>query len=95
MHGMCENNERYDYKTARWIQKTMQCMWILNINDAKKNRLVKYLKIENFSVSIDRASIEYQLSQVEAKLEKSKNFRLIENYTWSIENMEKNKIFEK
>ena len=47
----------------------------------KKNRLVKYLKTENFSVSIGRASIEYQLSQVEAKLEKSKNFRLIENHT--------------
>ena len=29
-------------------------MWILNINDAWKNRLVKYLKIENFSVSIGR-----------------------------------------
>ena len=46
-----------------------------------KKNLVKNLEIENFSVSIDRASIEYQLSQVEAKLEKSKNFRLIENHT--------------
>ena len=35
---MCENNERYDCKTARWIQKTMQCMWILNIIDAWKNQ---------------------------------------------------------
>ena len=31
MHVMCESNERYDCKTARWIQKTMQC-----INDEKK-----------------------------------------------------------
>ena len=91
MHGMCDNNERYNYKIVRWIQKTMQCMWILNINDAKKkkNRLVKYLKIENFSVSIGRALIEYQLSQVEARLEKSGIFWLIENHTRSIENLEK------
>ena len=38
MHVMCENNEGYDCKTARWIQKTMQCMSILNINDAWKNQ---------------------------------------------------------
>ena len=25
-----ENNERYDCKNARWIKKTMQCMWILS-----------------------------------------------------------------
>ena len=70
MHGMCENNERYDCKIARWIQKTMQCMWILNINDAKKKkkRLVKYLKTEIFSVSIGRVLIEYQSSQVEARI---------------------------
>ena len=37
-------------------KKSMQCMWILNINDAKKkkNRLVKYLKTKNFSISINR-----------------------------------------
>ena len=29
----------------------MQCMWILSTNDAWKNRLVKNLKTENFSVS--------------------------------------------
>ena len=23
---VCENNERYDCKNARWIKKTMQCM---------------------------------------------------------------------
>ena len=54
----------------------------------KKNRLVKYLKTENFSVSIGQASIEYQSSQVEARLEKSGIFRLIENHTRSIENLE-------
>ena len=79
MHSMCKNNERYDCKMAKWIQKTMQCMWILNIN--KKNRPVKYLKTENFSISIGRASIEYQLSQAEAKIEKSRIFLLIENHT--------------
>ena len=92
---MCENNERYDCKTARWIQKTMQCMWILNINDAwKKKNLVKNLKIENFLVLIDRALIEYQSSQPEARLEKSGIFRLIENHTWSIENLEKPKFWK-
>ena len=91
---MCENNERYDFKIARWIQKTMQCMWILNINDAWKNRLVKYLKTENFSVSIDRTSIEYQSSQAEARLENFGNFWLIENHTRSIEILE-NWIFWK
>ena len=38
-------------------KKKMQCMWILNINDAWK-KLVKYLKTENFPISIDRISIE-------------------------------------
>ena len=51
-------------------------------------RLVKYLKTENFSVSIDQASIEYQSSQEEARLEKTGIFRLIENHTRSIENLE-------
>ena len=55
----------------------------------KKNRLVKYLKTENFLVSIGWASIEYQSSQAEARLEKSRIFRLIENHTWLIENLEK------
>ena len=95
IHGMCENNERYDCKTTRWIQKTMKCMWILNINDAwKKNRLVKCLKTEIFSVSIGRASIGCQSSKVEARLEKFGNFQLIENYTRSIEILE-NWIFWK
>ena len=55
----------------------------------QKNRLVKYLKTENFSISIGRASIEYQSSQVEARLEKTGIFWLIENHTRSIENLEK------
>ena len=37
-------------------------------NDAWKNRLVKYLKTENFSVSIDQASIEYQSSQANSDI---------------------------
>ena len=95
MHGMYENNERYDWKTTRWIQKTMQCIWILNINYAKKKyRLVKYLKTEKFSVSIDQASIEYQSSQEEARLEKTGIFWLIENHTRSIENLENPKFWK-
>ena len=43
-----------------------------------EKNLVKYLKTEKFLVSISRASIEYQSSQVEARLEKSGNFPLIE-----------------
>ena len=53
----------------------------------QKNRLVKYLKTENFSISIGRASIEYQSSQVEARLENFGIFR-------SIENLEKPKFWK-
>ena len=62
-------------------KKTMQCMWILNTNDAWKNRLVKYLKTENFSVSTGQASIEYQSSQAEARLQKFWTFRFIVNHS--------------
>ena len=55
----------------------------------KKNRLVKYLKTENFLVSIGRASIEYQSSQAKARLEKTGIFQLIENHTRLIKNLEK------
>ena len=65
----------------------MPCMWILNTNDAWK-KIGQILKNWKFSVSIDRASIEYQSSQAEARLEKSGNFRLIENHTRSIEILE-------
>ena len=75
-------------------KKSMQCMWILNIKWCKKNRLVKYLKTENFSVSISQASIEYQSSQANVRLEKSGIFRLIKNHTWSIENLEKPKFWK-
>ena len=60
----------------------------------KKNRLVKYLKTENFSVSIGRASIEYQSSQAEARLEKSGIFWLIKNHNQSIENLAKPKFLK-
>ena len=59
-----------------------------------KKNFVKYLKTENFSVSIDRTSIEYQSSQAKARLEKSRNFRLIKNHTQLIEILE-NWIFWK
>ena len=55
----------------------------------KKNRLVKYLKTENFLVLISRASIEYQSSQAKARLENFGIFQLIENHTRSIKNLEK------
>ena len=99
MHVMCENNERYDYKTVRWKKKKktttiMLCVWILNTNDVWKQNLFKNLKTENFLVSIDRALIEYQSSHAGAKLEKYGNFWLIKNHTRSIEILE-NWIFWK
>ena len=51
MYVMCENNERYDCKTVRWIQKKKNVMHV-NSNDACKN-LVKYLKTKKISVLID------------------------------------------
>ena len=57
-----------------------------------KKILVKYLKIENFSVSISQASIKYQSSQAEARLENFGIFRLIENHTRLIKNLEKPKF---
>ena len=54
MHVMCENNERYDCKTARWIQKqSMHFMRILNINDAWKNQLFE--KQNNFMQKLLKA----------------------------------------
>ena len=38
--------------------KTMQCMWTIITNDAWKIFLVKNIESENFSVAIDRTSIE-------------------------------------
>ena len=54
----------------------------------EKKNFVKNLKTKKISVSIGQASIEYQSSQVEARLEKSENFRLIKNHTQSIEILE-------
>ena len=56
MHVICENNERYDCKIARWIQKIMQCMWILKINDAWKKFGQKLRNWKFFS--FDRSSID-------------------------------------
>ena len=58
MHVICENNERYDCKTARWIQKTMQCMWILNINDAWKNQISE--KTKQFNAKTSQSTIFHE-----------------------------------
>ena len=44
----------------------------------KKKTLVKNLEIENFLVSIDRASIEYQLSHVDSNQKLLSQFQLVE-----------------
>ena len=91
---MCENNERYDYKTARWIQKWMQCMWILNINDAWKKKLVKYLKTRIFQFqSIEHRSNANRVRQVQTK-KFYRNFNRSSNrFDWS--KIWKNQFFEK
>ena len=61
-------------------EKTMQCMWILNTNDAWKQIWSKILETKNFPISIDQAPIKCQLSQAKARLENSRNFLLIENH---------------
>ena len=53
-----------------------------------EKNLVKNLKTENFSISINRASMEYQSSQAEAKLENFGNFQLFKNQIQSIEILE-------
>ena len=61
----------------------------------QKNRLVKYLKTENFSVLIDQASIEYQSSQVDSN-QKFLIAILINRETDSIDQKSRKKdIFEK
>ena len=47
-------------------KKSMQCMWILNINDAWKIFLIKNIEIENFPVAIDRELIKHQSSQADS-----------------------------
>ena len=65
MHTMCKNNEKYNCKNARWMKKTIQCMWIQNTNDEKN--LVKNQKNWEFSsfdrMSIDQTSIKIGKSQ--------------------------------
>ena len=51
-----KKRERYDYKNARWVEKTMQCMWILNTNDAWRKKIGQKSKNWKFS-SFDRLSI--------------------------------------
>ena len=58
--------------------KIMQCMWILNTNDAWKKILVKNIETENFSVAIDRESIEHQSSQADSNQKFLPQFWLIE-----------------
>ena len=55
----------------------------------KKKTLVKNLETENFSVSINRASIEYQLSQADSNQKLLSQFQLVERQFRSIENLEK------
>ena len=53
MRVVCENNERYDYKNARWIKKKKIEMHVNPIiNDAWKDWSVKKLKTEIFEVLI-------------------------------------------
>ena len=59
-----------------------------------EKNLVEYLKTENFSVSIDRASIEYQSSQVDSNQNFYRNFdRLRDRFDrlkiWKNQNFEK------
>ena len=52
MHVMCENNKRYDCKKCK-MDKENNIMHVNpNKNDARKDRLIKKLKTENFPVSI-------------------------------------------
>ena len=59
-----------------------------------EKNLVKYLKTENFSISIDRASIEYQSSQADSNQNFYRNFdRLRDRFDrlkiWKNQNFEK------
>ena len=59
-----------------------------------KKNLVKNLEIENFSVLIDRASIEYQSSQADSNQKILLQFQEVEKHLRSVKNLEK-WIFEK
>ena len=59
-----------------------------------KKNLVKNLETEKFSISIGRASIDYQLSQADSNQKFLSQFRSVERQIRSIENLE-NSIFWK
>ena len=52
----------------------------------KKKDLAKNLKTENFSISISRASIEYQSSQADS------NQNFYRNFDWSRDRFDQSKI---
>ena len=58
MHVMCENNERYDLQNCKMDTKTMQCMWILNINDAWKNQIFE--KTKQFNAETPQSTIFHE-----------------------------------
>ena len=83
-----------------WLQnckidtKTMQCMWILNINDAWKEigQIPKNSKKFSFDwSSIDRIPIES--GRIKPKF--VSQFRSVKQQVQSIENLEKSVFFEK
>ena len=94
MHGMCENNERYDYKTTRWIQKKNA----MHVNPKHKwcvkkifGQKLKNWKFFNFDQSsINRALIKS--GRIKPKI--LSQFRSVKNQRRSIKNLEK-WIFEK
>ena len=69
-----ENNSMHVTPKHKW------CM--------KKN-LVKNLETENFSVLIDRASIEYQSSQADSNQKNLLQFQEVEKHLRSVKNLEK------
>ena len=54
-----------------------------------EKNLVNNLKTENFSVSIDRVTIEYQSSQVDSNQKILIHFRSVKKHLRLIENLEK------
>ena len=54
-----------------------------------KKKLVKNLETENFSVLIDRASIEYQSSQADSNQKILLQFQSVEKHLRSVKNLEK------
>ena len=77
-----------------WLQnckmdiKTMQCMWILNTNDAWKFFLVKYLKTENFQFR----SIEHRSNTNRVRQTQTKNFNC--SFDWSKNKFDRSKVWK-